>query len=188
MKIAKKEIIQFSLLGASCILIVFGILTMLSAGEMVIVFKGIANIQHVLVRYIIVIAMMAGGIMTFSNVAMAFENKKLRNGLTIGITSFATVMTFPLVYVFIAYFPGMNGSYGPLGEIMVRDIVDSARNILVSNASMIIFGIFGIIMAIVFLIFPLFTGVLAVKGKTIKISVGVDDLPVVKRQNEANEK
>jgi hypothetical protein len=183
--LSKKEILQISLLGASVVLILFGILTMLTAGEMAVIFKGIADIPHMLVRYIIVILMMSAGIMTFSNVAMRVENKKYRNGLVIGITAFAFVLTLPLVYVFIAFFPGMNGHYGAVGEMMVKDIVNDAYSILVSRAAMTIFGIFGILLSIVFLAFPLVTGFLAVKGKTIKIGVSLGVLPVIEKQEKS---
>ena len=105
----------------------------------------------------------------------------MRNGLTIGITTFAFVLTLPLVYVFLAFFPGTKGNYGPVGELMVRDIVNSARDIFVSPASMTIFGIVGLIFAIIALAFPLLTGLLAVKGKAIKIGFSIGKLPIVEK-------
>lgn len=181
----KKEIIQICLFSASGILIIFGILVMLTAGNMVTIFPGIAGIPHMLVRYFVVIALMAGGIMTFSNTAMTVEDKKLRNGLIIGITAFATVMTLPLVYVFIAYFPGLKGSYDPLGATMVKDIVNDCRSIFVSDTSMIVFGIVGLLFGIISIVFLLLTGILAVKGKALKFNLSIGTLPVIEKQADA---
>lgn len=187
-QLSKKEKIQICLFAASGILVIFGLLCMLTAGNMVMIFKGIANIPHMLIRYVVVILLMAGGIMLFSNTALTVDNKKIRNGLTIGITTFATVLTLPLLYVFIAFFPGLNGNYGPVGEIMVKDIVADCRWIFDNNmTALVIFGIVGIVLSIVFLAFPLLTGILAVKGKALKVGLSIGTLPIIEKQEKAAE-
>lgn len=184
--LSKKEKIQICVLSAAVIVTIFGIMFMLSAGEMAVIFPAFLNIDNMLFRYIIVIGTMIIGIMTFSNVALTVENQKIRNRLTLGVTIFSTVLTIPLVYVFIALFPSVNGSYGPVGELMVRDIAERGFE-LIFKTNGALYGIYtaGLIMAIIFLAFPLLTGVLALKGKAIKISksgIGTGDLPVIAKQ------
>ena len=181
--LTKKQIIQLSLLVASAILIIFGILTMLTAGEMVIIFPSfIRQVEHILVRYIVVILMMSTGILVSSNVANGIECDRLRKGLILGITIFAFIMTLPLVYVFIAYFPAMYGYFEPLG--MVEDIVADCWLIFEGRVSLFILGIGGLVMSIVFLLFPLLTGWLALKGKTIKITAKLAPLPVLEKREK----
>ena len=104
---SKHNKIVISLMVLSVAIIIIGILFLLNAMQENPedgFFPAFCNISNLLGKYIIVIVTMATGIMMFSNVALQFENKKLRNGLTIGITTFSTVLTVPLVYVFVAIF------------------------------------------------------------------------------------
>lgn len=104
-KLTKNEQILFGLLGLSVVIMIFGILFLVNAMGIANFYTAYADIDNALAKYIVVILTMATGIMLFSNVAMRFENKKLRNGLTGFITGFAFVLTIPLVYVFFSLMP-----------------------------------------------------------------------------------
>lgn len=192
-KIQKGESLKYVLLGISIIIITFGIMFVLTAAEVVIVFNSIANIGNILGRYIIVILTMSIGIMLFSNVAITLKNNKLRNGLTIGITVFSTILTIPLVYVFVAIFWAQNGIMGPVGEAMKVDSIADGFNAWFGTGAFIyvLYAIL-LVVSIVFIAFPLITGTLAVKGKALKIGkqtngkfgIGTQKLPILQKMKD----
>lgn len=171
-------------------------------------FKAFSRIDNVLAKYIVVILTMSVGIMLFSNVALRFPNKKLRNGLTIGITTFAFVLTLPLVYVFIAILPlaakATTTGMPAFEELFVVDRVMRTDNIL--KGFMAWFGdgaflwvvlVFMLLLSVLFLLEPLFAGICVTKGKILNI-VGknkdgkvrlfcTDELPILKKQREQME-
>lgn len=100
-----KDTKLLGLIGVSVIVMIFGILFLVNAMGIADFYPHYAAIDNALAKYIVVILTMATGIMLWSNVALNFENQKLRNGLTIGITAFAFIMTLPLTYVLIAIMP-----------------------------------------------------------------------------------
>lgn len=83
---SKTDKILFALLGLSIAIIILGILFLLNAmqdmsnPDNIAFFTAFCKIDNVLAKYIVVIVTMSVGIMTFSNVALRFANKKLRNG------------------------------------------------------------------------------------------------------------
>lgn len=167
---SNKKTITYVLFAVSSVLIIFGLLFLVSAAEIAPVFKGFYNISNVLLRYIVVILTMATGIMLFSNACMKLQSPKLRNGMTIGITTFSTILTLPLVYVFVAIFFAQNGKIDPLGEIMLlARIVEGFNAWFGSGAFVYVVYVFMLIVSIVFISFPLFSCVLTCKGKTMKV-------------------
>ena len=104
----KNEKIQIGLFALSGVIIVLGILFLVNAMQedpAAGFFPAFCEMDNILAKYIIVILTMACGIMLFSNVGITVEDRKLRNGLTIGITAFSTVLIVPPVSVFIAIMP-----------------------------------------------------------------------------------
>lgn len=195
-KLSKKEGIQIALITLSVCITMLGIMFLLTAMEAVIVFAGFAEIPNVLAKYVVVIITMAIGIMTFSNVSMTLENDKLRNAMTLGVTIFSTVLTVPLVYVFIAIFPAQSGHIGPVGEMMMLSTIVADFNLLFpSVAGLYVIYVLLFFMSIIFISVPLLTGVLAVKGKTIKVGkkdngkfgVCLATLPVIAKRNAKSE-
>lgn len=190
MKANKKQILLLSL---SVLIIALGLVFLVSAMQILPLFKGIAN---ALGRYLIVIATMSCGIMLFSNVALTIEDHKLRNGLTLGITIFAFVLTLPLVYVFIAIFPANVGVMGFVGkEIMMLDtIVDGFHAWFGNGVFVYVVYSFMLVVSIVFLLEPLGVGILALKGKALylfekgKPLAYIGELPVLKKIREREEK
>ena len=169
-KLSKKEAIQIALITLSVCIVTVGIMFLLTAMEAVIVFKGFSEIPNVIAKYAVVIIVMATGIMTFSNVSFLIENDKLRNAMVMGVTIFSTVLTLPLVYVFIAIFPAQSGLVGSVGEIMMLGKIVADFNLLIpSVGGLYVIYVLLFFMSIIFISFPLLTGVLALKGKAIKI-------------------
>ena len=99
-QLSKKEKIQYGLLGLSVLIIVLGILFLVNAMQEDPAngfFPAFCELDNLLAKYIVVILIMACGIMLFSNVGITFEDKKLRNGLTIGITTFSGMLLATLI-------------------------------------------------------------------------------------------
>ena len=107
----------------SCVIMVFGILFLVNAMGVANFYKSYAAIKNPLAKYLVVILVMATGIMLFSNVALRFEDDKLRKRLTIFITAFAFILTIPLTYVLIAMLP-FHAKYNMAD---VENAIDAAR-------------------------------------------------------------
>ena len=191
-KLSKKEMLQIALITLSVCITILGIMFLLTAMEAVIVFAGFAEISNVILKYVVVIVTMAIGIMTFSNVSMTIENDKLRKAMVLGVTIFSTVLTLPLVYVFIAIFPAQSGHIGPVGDIMMLGKIVADFGLIIPNvAGLYVVYVLLFFMSIIFISFPLLTGVLAVKGKALKVGkmdngkfgVCLATLPVLDKRN-----
>lgn len=199
--LGKKEKLQIGLLALSCVIIVIGILFLVNAMQENPedgFFPAFCEIDNILGKYIIVIVTMACGIMLFSNVAITLEDRKLRNGLTIGITTFSTILTVPLVYVFIAVLP-YAGDPVPFEELNAVDAIMRMDRIYEGfvawfgdGAFLWVVLVFMLLLSLVFITFPLLTGILAVRcDKTLGVKkgggFGVIVLPVVAKQRAAAE-
>lgn len=184
--------LQLGLLLGAVGIICLGLVFLVSAMQILPLFNAITN---ALGRYLIVIGTMSCGIMLFSNVALTIEDHKLRNGLTLGITIFAFILTLPLVYVFIAIFPANVGIMGFVGrEIMMLDtIVAGFHGWFGSGAFVYVVYAFMLVVSIVFLLEPLAVGILALRGKTLVLFkkggplFSIDELPVLKKIREREE-
>lgn len=199
-QLKKNEKVQAGLLALACVIIVLGILFLVNAMQEDPAngfFPAFCEIDNLIGKYIIVILTMACGIMLFSNVGITFEDKKLRNGLTIGITVFSTILTVPLVYVFIAIFPYAADPV-PFEELNALDAIMRMDRIYEGFVAW--FGDGGLmwaayvvmlILSLVFITFPLLTGILAVKNeqtlgfKKEGFPFGVITLPVVEKMRAA---
>ena len=193
----KNEKIQIGLFALSGVIILLGILFLVNAMQedpAAGFFPAFCEMDNILAKYIIVILTMACGIMLFSNVGITVEDRKLRNGLTIGITAFSTVLTVPLVYVFIAIMPYAADplpfeQLNPVDAIMRTDrIYEGFVDWFEDGALMWVVLVVMLILSLVFITFPLLTGILAVKKdqtlgfKKTGFPFGVITLPVVERQ------
>lgn len=199
-QLKKNEKVQAGLLSLACVIIVLGILFLVNAMQEDPAngfFPAFCEIDNLIGKYIIVILTMACGIMLFSNVGITFEDKKLRNGLTIGITVFSTILTVPLVYVFIAIFPYAADPV-PFEELNALDAIMRMDRIYEGFVDW--FGNGGLmwavlavmlVLSLVFISFPLATGILAVKNeqtlgfKKEGFPFGVITLPVVEKMRAA---
>ena len=195
-QLKKNEKVQIGLLALACAIILLGILFLVNAMQEDPAngfFPAFCEMDNIIAKYIVVIITMACGIMLFSNVAITLEDKKLRNGLTIGITAFSTVLTVPLVYVFIAIMPYAANPV-PFEELNAVDAL--MRTDRIYEGFVAWFGDGGLMWAVlavmlllslVFITFPLLTGIMAVKNeqtlgfKKKGFPFGVITLPVVER-------
>lgn len=195
-QLKKNEKVQIGLFTLAGLIIVLGILFLVNAMQEDPAngfFPAFCEMDNILAKYIIVILTMACGIMLFSNVAITVEDRKLRNGLTIGITAFSTVLTVPLVYVFIAIMPYAANPV-PFEELNAVDAL--MRTDRIYEGFVAWFGDGGLMWAVlavmlllslVFITFPLLTGIMAVKNeqtlgfKKKGFPFGVITLPVVER-------
>lgn len=195
-QLKKNEKVQIGLFTLAGLIIVLGILFLVNAMQEDPAngfFPAFCEMDNILAKYIIVILTMACGIMLFSNVAITVEDRKLRNGLTIGITAFSTVLTVPLVYVFIAIMPYAANPV-PFEELNAVDAL--MRTDRIYEGFVAWFGDGGLMWAVlavmlllslVFITFPLLTGIMVVKNeqtlgfKKKGFPFGVITLPVVER-------
>lgn len=188
------------MLSLACVIILLGILFLVNAMQEDPAdgfFPAFCELDNILAKYIIVILTMACGIMLFSNVAVTIEQKKLRNGLTIGITAFSTVLTLPLVYVFVAVFPYAANpvpfeQLNPVDAVMRMDrIYEGFRAWFGDGGFMWAVLAVMLVLSLVFITFPLLTGILAVKNeqtlgfKKEGFPFGVITLPVVEKMRAA---
>ena len=199
-ELKKNEKVQIGLLSLSVAIIILGILFLVNAMQEDPAngfFPAFCEIDNLIGKYIIVILTMACGIMLFSNVGITFEDKKLRNGLTIGITAFSTVLTVPLVYVFIAIFPYAAAPV-PFEELNALDAIMRMDRIYEGFVDWfgkggLMWAVYAVmlVLSLVFITFPLLTGILAVKNeqtlgfKKEGFPFGVITLPVVAKQRAA---
>lgn len=195
-QLKKNEKVQIGLFTLAGLIIVLGILFLVNAMQEDPAngfYPAFCEMDNILAKYMIVILTMACGIMLFSNVAITVEDRKLRNGLTIGITAFSTVLTVPLVYVFIAIMPYAANPV-PFEELNAVDAL--MRTDRIYEGFVAWFGDGGLMWAVlavmlllslVFITFPLLTGIMAVKNeqtlgfKKKGFPFGVITLPVVER-------
>lgn len=199
-QLKKNEKVQAGLLSLACVIIVLGILFLVNAMQEDPAdgfFPAFCELDNILAKYIIVILTMACGIMLFSNVAVTIEQKKLRNGLTIGITAFSTVLTLPLVYVFVAVFPYAADpvpfeQLNPVDAIMRMDRIYEGFVAWFGDGGLM-WAVLAVmlVLSLVFITFPLLTGILAVKNeqtlgfKKEGFPFGVITLPVVEKMRAA---
>lgn len=195
-QLKKNEKVQIGLLTLSCLIIVLGILFLVNAMQENPAdgfFPAFCELDNILAKYIIVILTMACGIMLFSNVGITVEDKKLRDGLTIGITTFSTILTVPLVYVFVSILPYAANPL-PFEELNAVDALMRTDRIYEGFVAWFGDGAFMwvvlavmLVLSLVFITFPLLTGILAVKNeqtlgfKKKGFPFGVITLPVVER-------
>ena len=199
-QLKKNEKVQAGLLSLACVIIVLGILFLVNAMQEDPAdgfFPAFCELDNILAKYIIVILTMACGIMLFSNVAITIEQKKLRNGLTIGITAFSTVLTLPLVYVFVAVFPYAADpvpfeQLNPVDALMRMDRIYEGFEAWFGDEGLM-WAVLAVmlVLSLVFITFPLLTGILAVKNeqtlgfKKEGFPFGVITLPVVEKMRAA---
>lgn len=195
-QLKKNEKVQIGLFTLAGLIIVLGILFLVNAMQEDPAngfFPAFCEMDNIIAKYIIVILTMACGIMLFSNVAITVEDRKLRNGLTIGITAFSTVLTVPLVYVFIAIMPYAADPV-PFEELNALDAVMRTDRIYEGFVAWfgdggLMWAVFAVmlLLSLVFITFPLLTGIMAVKNeqtlgfKKKGFPFGVITLPVVER-------
>lgn len=155
-----KKALQAGMLAVSIALNVFGLISLVHV-------SGIAPISgmafydsfNLIVKYVFVIVSMAAGILLFTAFAGTFKGK-LKNGLSIGGCVYSSILTLPLVYVFIGCFFTANGAQLP----MVNEVSDAFIQLLGTDWLLYFIFVLGTLMSIVFLAVPIVSTVFTVKG------------------------
>ena len=160
----KKKVLQVIAFSVAILFNVFGIMSLLTISKIApIGFLGFYNNVRLLIRYVILIIIMSIGIMTFSTTAGTLSGKA-KNILSIGVTTYSTVLTLPLLATFILCFFAMNNPTMPFaGEICV-EFMDIFKS---TTVQYLIFSA-GIVLSVIFLAVPILSCVQTVKGKPAK--------------------
>lgn len=116
---------------------------------------------RLIVRYIIAIVFMAGGIISFTLFAGMFDGKA-KNVLSIGCTTYSTILTIPLLYVFVGLFFA-NKVNLPLVSDVYPEFIDIFKT---STLQYVIYAL-GVIMSLIFIAVPILSTVLTVKDISI---------------------
>lgn len=159
----KKIAIQCTICAFSLAFEIFGILSLLYA-------SGIATLQamsfyanmRLILRYVVVIICMAIGIILFNVFAGTFKGK-VKNILSISVCVYSTILTLPLLYVFVGCFFAAGGAQLP----MVNEVVVEFQDIFQSRGVQNLIFCLGTLMSIIFLAVPILMCVLTVKDMSI---------------------
>ena len=179
----KKLKIQLSLFVVAILFNIWGILSILQVGIGINV--GLTYLDkikdfHIILCYVIIVITMAIGIMGASINAGQLDNIKVLKGLTIGITTYSTVLTIPLLLAFVcfvvyptnvdlaAYGSGLgefiDGMFGTIAKDLGTIFGPKEWGGFGSKGLLITVYILGIIMSIAFLAVPIISAAQAIKN------------------------
>lgn len=179
----KKLKIQLSLFVVAILFNIWGILSILQVGIGINV--GLTYLDkikdfHIILCYVIIVITMAIGIMGASINAGQLDNIKVLKGLTIGITTYSTVLTIPLLLAFVCFvvYPTnvnlavygsglgefIDGMFGTIAKDLGTIFGPKEWGGFGSKGLLITVYILGIIMSIAFLAVPIISAVQAIKN------------------------
>ena len=179
----KKLKIQLSLFVVAILFNIWGILSILQVGIGINV--GLTYLDkikdfHIILCYVIIVITMAIGIMGASINAGQLDNIKVLKGLTIGITTYSTVLTIPLLLAFVCFvvYPTnvdlavygsglgefIDGMFGTISKDLGTIFGPKEWGGFGSKGLLITVYILGIIMSIAFLAVPIISAVQAIKN------------------------
>ncbi len=160
-----KLVIKICLFIIGVIFNIWGLLSLAYVNEWVNVeFLGyLDDVDYVLVKYVILIATIAVGIMTFSITATTLKGKAMR-GLVIGVTTYSTILTIPLLLSFIFFIVSTAGTELPIFLAEMLDPIAQDFYTIFKTPNMI-YTIFsaGILMSIIFLAVPIVNARMALR-------------------------
>ncbi len=159
----KKQLTQAAMILVAAGLNIWGILTLLQTLGADVGLSYIDSIPNLVVKYVVVVATMACGIMLMSAAAGTFAGK-VKNVFSIVVCAYSTIMTIPLFLAFILMIPVAAGASLPafLDE-MVRDIVVAFQSFLGTGGVQYLIYSLGIVMGAVFLAVPILSTYFTVK-------------------------
>ena len=159
----KKQLTQAAMILVAAGLNIWGILTLLQTLGADVGLSYIDSIHNLVVKYVVVVATMACGIMLMSAAAGTFAGK-VKNVFSIVVCAYSTIMTIPLFLAFILMIPVAAGASLPafLDE-MVRDIVVAFQSFLGTGGVQYLIYSLGIVMGAVFLAVPILSTYFTVK-------------------------
>lgn len=149
---------------------IFGILSLLTIIGIADIVKFYGNFENILLGYVIVVISMAVGIMSF-NLFAGRRKKFAKTVLSIGVTSYSTILTIPLFLTFVLCLIQKFGvTYTGFIEGFVSPIYDDLVSIFPADWSQYLVFIGGIIMGIIFLAVPIIMCKQTIKPKKKKAS------------------
>lgn len=162
---SNKKIIQISCFVVAILFNIWGILSIMHVNGWVSVgfLSYLDSIGYILLKYVIIVATMATGIMTFTFTAGTLKGKLMKR-LTVGITVYSTILTLPLLLSFILFIVTTSGTVLPaaLSE-MVDPIANDFVTIFKNSTLVNVIFIGGVLMSIIFLAFPIFSAITTIK-------------------------
>lgn len=99
-EVRMRKIIDFLILIISLAGTAFGITSLLTVAGIYDIIPFYKTFDHILIGYVIVVASMAIGIMSF-NLFAARRKRPAKTILSLGITTYSTILTIPLVLTFV---------------------------------------------------------------------------------------
>lgn len=144
---------------------IFGILSLLTIIGVADIVPFYKTFEHILLGYVIVVVSMATGIMSFNLFAGRRQNPA-KNILSIGVTTYSTILTIPLFLTFVLCLVEKFGvKFSGFIDGFVAPIYDDLVSIFKPEWSQYLIFIGGIIMGIIFLAVPIIMCVKTVKSK-----------------------
>lgn len=156
-----KKILQSIMLLVSIALNVWGICSLLYINGVIdISLLSYLDSMRLILKYVIVVATMACGIMLFSAYAGTLK-RRLRNILSISGCVYSTILTIPLLLTFVLSFVVMQGIEVPL----VTDITRELQSIFTTETWQYVIFSAGTLMGIIFMAVPILMTVKTVKKR-----------------------
>lgn len=121
------------------------------------------SINHILYRYVIIVITMTIGIMTFTLTSATLKGKLMKS-MTVGVTTYSTILTIPLLVSFICFILTTSGTVLPAALAEMFDPI--AYDFLdIFKSESLVKGLFygGVVMSIVFIAIPIFSAYLTIK-------------------------
>lgn len=123
----KKQLTQAAMILVAAGLNIWGILTLLQTLGADVGLSYIDSIPNLVVKYVVVVATMACGIMLMSAAAGTFAGK-VKNVFSIAVCAYSTIMTIPLFLAFILMIPVAAALRCPLSSTRWCAISSSRSN------------------------------------------------------------
>lgn len=151
-----RKLINTIILVISLALNAFGIMSLLYAsGIYELEFLSFYSDVRLLLRYVFVVLIMAAGIMSFNLFATRCRGK-VKNGLAIGVTTYSTILTIPLVLTFVLCLVQKCGvTFTGFINDFVGPIYDEFIDIFKTDVWQYLIFIGGILMSILFVVVPI---------------------------------
>ncbi|MDE6967580.1 MAG: hypothetical protein K2P12_02885 [Clostridia bacterium] len=160
-----KKVIDWLIIIFSVACSTFGILSLISVIGIADVVGFYKNFDHILLGYVIVVISMACGIMSF-NIFAGRRKKFAKVVLSIGVTTYSTILTIPLFLTFVlCLIKKFGANFSGFINDFVAPIYDDLVSIFKQDWAQYLVFIGGIIMGIVFLAVPIIMCIQTLKPK-----------------------
>lgn len=154
-----KKVLRWIVLPVSLAIEVLGILSLMYINNLIdFGFLSFYGSMRLILKYVVAVVLMAGGIITFNVFGMLFDGKA-KKGLLIGVTTYSTILTIPLLYVFVGCFIVSD----TLALPMVNEIAVELTDIF-KSWDKAIFGA-GVVMSVIFLAVPILSTYFTLRTK-----------------------